>query len=179
MSSSLRVLRQPTVPGMGSASPSLPQRSVEEIEATARLLGIEEGKAQAVDQMIAATDAIRIAIRTQQAELRAEYERQQVELVRLAVELAEMVLGHANHDDGQALAGRLAEVMQMLDDTNLTVAVNPADIELLDTLGMGDIEITVDHSLRPGEARVVGDWANTDLTFSGALAVLQRSVGGA
>lgn len=175
MISSLRVLRQPTVPGLGHGD--LTHQSMEEIEAEAHQRGVEEGKAAAVDQMITATEAIRGAIQHQQAELRAEYERQQTELVALAVRLAEMVLGHANHDGGQALASRLNRVMSSLDDARLTISANPSDAELLGGLGIADIDIAPDPSLRPGEARVVGEWANTDLTFDAALAVLRKAVG--
>jgi flagellar biosynthesis/type III secretory pathway protein FliH len=176
MSLSHRVLRQPDIgDGSGSGSAAAPA-TIEELEEAAYARGVEAGRSMAADRMMAASDAIRDAVEARREELRQEFDRQQQELLDVAVRLAEVVLGHAQHDGGEVLARRIRRHVDQIDDARLTVALNPADADLIYNLGLTDIEVAADSSLRPGEARVIGEWARADITFSAALEALREVI---
>lgn len=173
-----RVLRKP-VATAGAAAPWDPgfneTPTPEEVAAEAYRRGMEEGRSLATDQFISAADALRSAVAEERTRLRAEFDRQRDVLLATAVRLAEFVVGHAGHDGGAALRTRIDAALQTIDDTHLSIAVHPADLELLERM-IPDITLSPDSTLRPGEARVVGEWSQTDLTFAAALAALQEAV---
>ena len=170
MSLSLRVIRQPDMgDGYATGAATARPRSIEELEEAAYERGVEAGRVKAADRMLAATEAISEAVERRRAELREEFDRQEDRLLSVALQLAESVLGHAQHDGGEALARRIRHYVGQIDDSKLTVALNPADAELIYNLGLSDVELAPDASLEPGEARVVGEWARADITFAAAL----------
>lgn len=174
MSSSPRVLRQPSIEDMPVRETHGPINSLEQVAADAYERGVAEGQALASAQMMAAAESIRIAIGAERDTLRAEFDRQRDVLIRTAVDIAEVVLGHANHDGGEAVAQRITRVMERMDDIKVTVTVHPDDLEAVMALRLGDVDLETDSRFSPGEAKVVGDWASADLTFAAALDVVRN-----
>lgn len=174
-----RVLRKPAATA-GAVAPWDPgfneAPTPEEAAAEAHRRGVEEGRSLATDQFISAAEALRSAVTEERTRLRAEFDRQRDVLLATAVRLAEFVLGHAGHDGGAALRTRIDTALQTIDDTHLSIAVHPADLELLERMNVPDITLSPDSTLRPGEARIVGEWSQTDLTYAAALAALQEAV---
>ena len=98
------------------------------------------------------------------------------ETIDTAVAIAEFVLGRAPHDDGAALARRIAEALPALDDDELTIAIHPQDWDAVGEAVQLPAGVTIerDPALRPGEARITGRWAQADLTREAALAVARE-----
>jgi flagellar biosynthesis/type III secretory pathway protein FliH len=59
------------------------------------------------------------------------------------------------------------------------VRVNPADVAVLEraVAGPRSVVVEADPALAPGEARIVGAWAEADLTHAAAFATIRRELG--
>ncbi len=173
-----RVLRTPVLDADGSAPWETDfgtAPSVEEIEQAAYRRGLEHGRVKASEQFLAVAQAVQTAVAEQRSALRAEFDSQQRRLVETALELAEYVIGHAQHDGGAALRRRLELALATIDDRELNVAVHPDDVDAVEQMEIPAITVVADPSLHPGEARIVGEWSRTDLTFAAAIAAVRRA----
>ncbi len=96
----------------------------------------------------------------------------------LACAIAASVLGREPSDGGAALAARLLDVLDAVDDEALTVTVAPAEAEIVATAlaGTAGVEVRTDPRLAPGEARVAGRWASADLTRTALLAAVRDAL---
>lgn len=149
----------------------LDQARAEAFEA-GRREGFESGRADVEGAVARIDGALRNAIRDL-----ARYRAEAVaETIDAALQVAEFVIGEAPVDGGSALAARIGEAVDALDDEHLTVAVHPGDWDAVS--GMirlpAGVSIERDPSLRPGEARIAGRWATADLTRDAALAVARE-----
>lgn len=140
-------------------------RAAEEAHARGRQEGVREGMAMAAEhaEHLAATvaDAIPRAVASAEA-ARVE----QVEaMLDLAVGVAEAVLGREPHDGGEAIAAQVRAALDQVVEPHATVHVHPDDVDLVArALADRPVEVTGDHTLAPGDARVRGGWAEVDLT---------------
>ncbi len=174
--SNSRVLRQPSI-GVTTApsiEPAAPQVDREEL-AYAR--GVDDGREAARQQLVSAASALQAALEQGRAQLRQEFDRQRDELVRLAVEMATLVLGHDQHDGGAALLTRLQEALSILDDSDLVISMNEVDLPLAAQIDAAGVTVIADATLQPGEARITGQWAQADLTHAMALQILREQAG--
>lgn len=171
-----RVLRQPAVASMDGRG-RLVEEPVEDGHPRGYDEGFEAGRESARQQLMSAANALQSALETCRQELRDEFEHQRVEIVQVAIGLAEFVLGHANHDGGKVLMERLGQALSLLDDQELTIAMSSVDLPLADQIGASGIVVVEDPALQPGEARVTGEWARADLTRRAALDLLRNRGG--
>jgi flagellar biosynthesis/type III secretory pathway protein FliH len=171
-----RVLRQPNVASF-DARGQVVEEPIEDSHPRSYDEGFEAGRESARQQLMSAANALQNALETCRQELRDEFEHQRVEMVQVAIGLAEFVLGHANHDGGKALMQRLGDALSMLDDQQLTISMSEVDIPLAGQIDAAGIVVVADPDLAPGEARVVGDWARADLTRKAALDLLRDNGG--
>ncbi len=175
-----KVLRQPALDGearplaaTAATDPAL-QAALDEAAAAAYTRGLADGAARerAAGEHLAA--AVGAALAEARSTARAELREDAGSLLRAALPIAEVVLGHAAHDDGDALTGRVATALARADDAPITIAVHPVDAGRLADLAAADPSLTVvaDNALRPGEARLRGRWVDADLTQAATLAAL-------
>lgn len=134
--------------------------------------GFEAGRESARQQLLSASNALQAALETCRENLRDEFERQQAEMVQITIGLTEFVLGHAGHDGGAALISRLEEAIALLDEQDLVIAMCESDLPLAEQIQAPGIAIIADPDLKPGEAKVIGDWARADITRKKALEIL-------
>ena len=129
----------------------------------------ERQRARELDDSVAGAITNQLAAATD--ELRGLQDAAAAAFVSAALELAEFVLGHAAHDGGSALEGRLSTALAAIADDRLVVTVAPDDHRRIDDAlaGVADLAVSSDPSLSPGEARVAGRWARADLTRRAAL----------
>lgn len=150
-----------------------PEWEAELTEATAAAYerGRADGAAQERGDGLALAAAIGEALAAAAAARRREVEDQAAVLTRSALDLAEAILGHAPHDDGAALEARVRAAVAELDDAPVEVAVHPVDAERLRAVTAADtrLELAIDASLQPGEARLRGRWAEAELTRAAAM----------
>lgn len=149
-----------------------PARDPAQEAAAAYERGVADGVAQERSEGLALAAAFRQALGDAAATRRAEAQEQAAALLRTALELAERIVGHAPHDDGAALETRVRAALAEVDDEPLELAVHPVDAARLGAVTATDprLELTTDPSLRPGEAKLRGRWAEADLTRAAAVA---------
>ena len=82
-----------------------------------------------------------------------------------AIEIAEFLVDSVPDHAAQALVGRIHEALAAINDSPLEIVIGPSDLELVDQAlaGRDDITVTVDQTLRPGEARIAGESAQADM----------------
>ncbi len=134
--------------------------------------GFEAGRESARQQLLSASNALQAALEKCRQDLRDEFERQQAEMVQITIGLTEFVLGHAGHDGGAALMSRLEETLALLDEQDLVIAMCESDLPLAEQIEAPGIAVVADPDLKPGEAKVIGEWARADLTRKTALEIL-------
>jgi flagellar biosynthesis/type III secretory pathway protein FliH len=151
---------------------------IERVRAEAFEAGRREGYEAGTTEMkgtVARVDgALRDAVRGL-AEQRAADTRQTIEI---ALEIAAFVVGELPLDQGQTLAGRIADAIAGLDDEDVVVAIHPQDWDAVSQSVRLPNGVTIqrDPSLRPGEARIAGRWATADLTREAALQVAREAL---
>lgn len=138
--------------------------------ARGRADGAEDARAAAAAAVARVTAAVQAASAAAIAEVRACDAVRADEIVALAFAVADAVIGREPHDGGRTLLARVRDALNALDDPTLRVTVSSTDLDLL-VAGLADLtaaEIAVDPSLAPGEARVIGTWAQADCTQQAA-----------
>ena len=168
-----RVLRQPSISGLEYAPR---QEAPVDVERDAYERGIEDGREAASQHLLSAFDTMQTALETARSRLRGEFERQRDELVVMAVDMASLIMGHAQHDGGHALLARLNDALKTLDDSDLIVSMNEIDLPIASEIDAKGIKVIADPALLPGEARVDGQWAKADLTWTTAQTILREDL---
>lgn len=99
------------------------------------------------------------------------------DVVEVARQLAQVVLGHELQAGGAALLERVVAAVDVLDHGPFEVQVAPVDHELLagSRLPTGT-SLVADPTLDAGEARIVGPWSQADLTLEAILDTLAEDV---
>lgn len=180
-----RVLRQPVLDPtpLQLGEPGRPSSEVlsliEEATEMAYQRGLVDGRTAAhaeVESMVdEARRTIAGAVETEIARLQDGIEHLAPDIIRLATQIAEAVLGHAAHDDGDALERRIAAALGQIDDSTLTITVAPDDVERMRTVFADQATVNADPRLEPGEAMLAGRWAAADLTRRALLDAVERA----
>lgn len=119
---------------------------------------VRESTRQLHDQLDSAVAAIHDRIEVVTREWSAR-------LLHSAVDLAEQLVGRAV-PDREKLLSRLDMALADLDSPSLEVAVSPDDVKVVEaSLDDTRARVVADPGLSIGEARVVGDWCDADLTW--------------
>ncbi len=127
------------------------QRAAEEAYAQGRADGADEVRRSAAADAARAADGLRAALADGLAALRAHQAEAADEAVDLACAIAASVLGREPSDGGAALAARLLDVLDAVDDEALTVTVAPAEAEIVATAlaGTAGVEVRTDPRAWP------------------------------
>ena len=142
--------------------------------------GHQQGRAEAAQARDAAANAVAERASSMRDELSAFAHDRAAEVTDLAAAIAEFVVGHEPHDEGQALLARIRETLEAIDDEPLRVRCCPED-ETVVAAGLAEIdgvEVVADPKLGRGEASVDGRWAGAQLTHEAAWARLREVLGG-
>ena len=149
-------------------------------EATGRASGYAEAQAAAAADLRRAMGALRMALETTVTTCQELRRHESAEVVALAAGIAKAVIGREPTRDAASLLEQVREVLEVLDDPTLVVAAHPVDVAVL-AEGLTDmvgLAVNPDPSLAPGEARVVGRWANAALTREAAWEAVTSVLGG-
>lgn len=148
-------------------------------EAVGHASGYAEARAAADADLQRAMGALRLALEATVTTCQDLRRHESGEVVALAAGIAEAVIGREPSRDSIALLEQVRAVLEVLDDPTLVVTANPHDVAVLQQ-GLTDIvgmTVTPDASLAPGEARVVGRWANASLTRAAAWEAVAEVLG--
>jgi flagellar biosynthesis/type III secretory pathway protein FliH len=159
------------------------QQMLDEARAEAHRAGFEEGRRAAREQFAAeasvAAEAVQRAVDSAFDEMRRLKEEAASSLLTTALELLGRIVGDLPVDPAH-LVGRIRAALDELDSPRLEVRVasNMADLVAAGLADDDRVTVAPDPALGDGEARIVGDWCDADLTLSTALSVLREVVGG-
>ena len=144
-----------------------------------RRAGIEEGAAAAARQAAALARPVAEAIDAGIEQLRRLRADERAGLVELAAAIARAVTGGEPTAAGDRLLADVEAALEALDDAPLVVAVNSRDVKLLvDGLaGRPGVSVIEDATLEPGEARVRGPWALSELTRDARWSSVSEALG--
>ncbi|MCB0990038.1 MAG: hypothetical protein KDB16_03595 [Acidimicrobiales bacterium] len=139
--------------------------------------GFAEGMTRASDRIESLSNSISSSA-TALANLDDRSRRQATEaLIDLAIEIATRVMDRTPHDGGQALANRLQLELESLPSGPVTIDANPEDIALLaKALPGGAIVVAADPTLKPGEAKLRGEWVMADMTREAGWKAVRRII---
>jgi len=154
------------------------QQAAAEAYARGRADGADEVRRSAAADAARAADGLRAALADGLQALRAHQAAAADDTLELACEIAANLLGREPSDGGAALAARLLDVLDAVDDEAVTVTVGPAEAETvaIALAGTAGVEVRTDPRLAPGEARVAGRWASADLTRTALLAAVRDAL---
>jgi flagellar biosynthesis/type III secretory pathway protein FliH len=149
---------------------------IEQARAEAFEAGRREGFAAGQADMIGAADRVHKAIAGAAAELIQMRNRCVADAIDAGFTIAEFVLGREPHDGGASLAPRIESALQRIDEEELLIAIHPQDWDAVSAAVRlpNGVSIERDPSLRPGEARICGRWANAELTREAALSIARE-----
>jgi flagellar biosynthesis/type III secretory pathway protein FliH len=177
-----RPLGEPTDHPLGRITPEF-QALLDRHLAEAYEAGRRDGQQEGWDAACGELDRLALAITTAFARSVPEHaavrEADTSATAALALEIAAAVVGHEPHDDGHALAARVAVALADVDDGQLVVRVNPDDAVVVEAALRRapdvphGLTVEPDATLAPGEARVVGRWADVDVTRAAAWAAVE------
>jgi flagellar biosynthesis/type III secretory pathway protein FliH len=164
----------------GQGAPVLIDQYMTDLLEQARAEGFEAGRGEGFTagraDMAGAAERVQTAVGSAVADLVRMRSEAVHGAIDSALEVAEFVLGRVPHDDGEALAGRIQDALQLLDDEELAIVIHPQDWDAVRSAVRlpNGVSIERDPSLRPGEARIDGRWATAELTREAALAVARE-----
>ena len=130
--------------------------------------GRESASSEVAEAVASARQALSEIVEETRARLDQAIAQQLPEIVSLAIEFAQHIVGEAAVDPGKSLADRLLSALEQIDDEELEIAVNPEDLEQLEQLMPPNITLTADARLGRGDAIAAGRWARADLTLERA-----------
>jgi flagellar assembly protein FliH len=152
--------------------------SVDEAKRAGHREGYEAGYRAASERVAMLTAAVREGTSAATEALRAARSGIADEVLSLALEIAEQVIGREPHDSGRALAERVAQALAEVDDAPLTLTVNPTDADVVRaSLPPGvDLTLVADETVTEGEAFVRGPWSNVEITRGAAWFAVRRAL---
>lgn len=145
--------------------------------------GYAEGRAEteraSAERIAALGAAIEAALHRAAMEVRATGGATVAATIDLALAIAEHVVGREPHDGGAAISEQVRQALEELEDPAPTVCVHPGDTAVVTTALASHRAVAVepDPTLRPGEARIRGDWARAELTYDAAFTAMRRELG--
>jgi flagellar biosynthesis/type III secretory pathway protein FliH len=152
---------------------------VEEASEQAYRRGVDEGRRIAEEAFEASVPQIKAMLaamlRDEARQMRQAVIEVAPDIVEIAFEIAQMVLGHAPHDDGAALTERIVATLDEIDDDTLTIRVAPGDVAVVQRVVPDHVSVTGDANLVPGEAILDGRWAHADLTRGALLEAVREA----
>lgn len=158
------------------------QHMLDEARAEGHRAGFEEGRRvgreETVAEVEAASESIRRAVEDTRAEIRRTQEETAASLLRTAFDLVERLIGDLPVEP-TVLVDKVRAALDELDSPHLEVRVGPDMVEFVTSSVADDARVTVvaDPSLGRGEARIVGEWCDADLTWETALEILREVLG--
>lgn len=121
-------------------------------------------------------DALDAAVAAVQVQIEVVKSEWSARLLNSAVDLAEQLVG-GTAPNREMLMSRLEKALADLDSPLLEVSVCPDDLETVAAaLDDSRTRVVADPSLAPGEARIVGDWCDADLTWKTMFDVVRGSI---
>ncbi len=130
-----------------------------------------------LEGVVRGLDDVRAAL---EAQLDREVVRSAELTLRLAVELAESIVGRSLIDERASAEAALARVLAAADDdVLLEIRLHPADLALLPMTDRGDVRLAADASLARGDATASLDAGGVDARLSTALRRVRDELGGA
>lgn len=145
--------------------------------------GLDDGRAEA---LAAGADAgPRVAAALEQLARTGALQRTEAvdatsrAVIASAVDIAEWVLRHELSDDSRSILARLSEASTaLLPSTRTRAVVSPADEPTVRAwCEAHDIDIAVDASLAPGDARFDNGTGSVDVTVAAALRIAAEALG--
>jgi flagellar biosynthesis/type III secretory pathway protein FliH len=117
-----------------------------------------------------ATAAVQCALTDVVAELREVRAAQAHSSAELALAIAEVVVARELTAAGADVLGRVRDAIAAIDDRPVTVLCAAGDVDALSTglADVADLAVVADARLAPGDARVVGRWAQADVLLATA-----------
>lgn len=175
-----RTITQPGIDELSRLDPGFAAQLDEKLD-QARREGYDRGFAEGLTRASDRIDSLSNSISASAAALANLDDRSRRQataaLVDLAIEIATRVMDRTPHDGGQALASRLQLELESLPAGPVTIDANPEDIALLAKALPGDgIVVTVDPALKPGEAKLRGEWVMADMTREAGWTAVRRII---
>lgn len=183
------MLRSPEVDDVRLADVSDPflldpawQSLLEEARSEAHRIGYDEGRLAAQQDVVAeaarAVEALSQAVDVALDEMRRHRDEAASALLTNALDLVEKIVGDLRIDPTH-LTERLRSALEQVDSPRLEVKVAPALVEFVTEALADDSRVVVapDSGLGDGEARIVGDWCDADLTWPTVMDVLREVTG--
>ena len=151
---------------------------VEQARSDGFAAGWQEGHDAGRHEVAAIVGRLDASLRDAVREMRVAHHAAVHATVDAALSVAEFVIGHAPHDGGAVMAGRIREALEALDDESIVVSVAAADWDLVSEALDLPPGVTLDRDahLQPGEAKVRGKWSAVDMTRRAALAVVEEAL---
>jgi flagellar assembly protein FliH len=154
----------------------------------ARQVGYEQGFADGAKATEAAArrsadsalERLRVGAEAARRDLAATSVELVPQLVETAVRIARMIVDEVPDQVRTSLVARIAEAIDQMDDPAMTVLVSPEDEGLVaPSLGsVVGLTTRTDPTIRPGDARIEGQWARADLTLETAWRLIEESLRG-
>lgn len=142
--------------------------------------GAKAAEAAARRSAEAATQRLRTAAHDAVAELAGTTVELVPQLLDVAIAIARHIVAEVPEQVSASLAERISAALGEIDDDELTVYVSPSDAGEVNAgfASVPTLQVEVDESLSPGEARLDGRWAHADLTLATAWSIIERSLHG-
>lgn len=170
--SSTRRLDAPAL-ALDQATRDLVARAESDAYARGRADGAQDAAEASRTAAARATTALEVAVEQAHQHLQEACLAQAQEVVTVARQLAEAVLGQELQAGGPALIDRVLAAVDVLDHGPFEVRMAPVDHDQLSECRLpGDTTLVADAALKPGEARIVGPWSEADLTLGAVLETL-------
>ncbi len=145
---------------------------LESVRAEAHEAGYAAGRRDAVAEVAAAaaqaSARLTQAVAAARAEMAAAIDEHAPSVISIAIELAKAVVGDAAIDAGAALADRILEALEHVDDDEIVIRVSPADVDRLRAVLPAGLSVEPDPGLAAGDAVATGRWARIDMTIERA-----------
>lgn len=145
-----------------TASAMTAEREAAEREGYAR--GVADGRAEVAAEIARVGGALTAALDHLHAELAAQRDTATAVDLELVIGVVDAVLGAAPPAAAMTVLDRVREAAALLDDPNLEVRLNPADLAVIAGAALDPrLELVGDDTVGPGEAEVTGTWGRADL----------------
>jgi flagellar biosynthesis/type III secretory pathway protein FliH len=145
--------------------------------------GYDDGRAAAnregADAAPRAAQALEALVRKESANRATEVDVTSRAVLASAVDIAEWVLRHELSTDSRSLLARLEQAaLALMPSSTTKVTVSPHDEESVRCWALNhDVEVFVDLSLSPGDARFGNGTGDADVTVAAALRIAAEALG--
>ncbi len=183
-----RILRQPAVVestpralgGSDLAADPAVRALLDQTAAAAYERGKREGFDAGQREVAAALQQVAGGLHTAIEQVLAARREDADHIIELALRIAEVVTGQTPDEGSRALIDRVHQALATLDDTPLVARCHPDEAQVLQAglVDVADITVEPDPTMRPGEARIRGAWADADLTWPTIWQTIEEALRG-